>query len=58
MSQTALQEKLKTIDPEVDMLKTNVHDLQHQLQVAYTRIGELVEERDKLRCEMIDKIKR
>lgn len=56
MSQTALQTSHKPI--EVDMLRNNVNELQKQLQDAYTRIGELVEERDSLRCTMIDKIKR
>ena len=57
MSQTALQEQSREVSPEVEVLKTNVHDLQHQLQVAYARIGELVEERDQLRVDMITKIK-
>lgn len=57
MSQTALQEQSREA-PEIETLKTNVYDLQHQLQVAYARIGELVDERDKLRCDMISKIKR
>jgi len=56
MSQTALQTSHKPV--EVEMLRTNVYELQQQLQVAYARIGELVEERDSLRCTMIEKIKR
>ena len=53
MSQIALQAR----SDEVGILRTNVHDLQKQLQVAYARIGELVEERDELRSTMIKKIR-
>jgi len=54
MSQTALQETSKK--DENEKLKSNVHDLQVQLQSAYNRIGELVDERDELRCVMIDRM--
>lgn len=58
MSQTVLRTNSNSATNEVEVLKLNVYDLQKQLQMAYQRIGELVEERDKLRCHIIEKIKK
>lgn len=59
MSQIVSQGSSKmTKDTEIEMLRGNVNELQAQLQAAYQRIGELVDERDGLRCDMVEKIKK